>query len=852
MTFEATNAQTSGLGFTGQSVKRVEDDRFLVGEGRFVADINPEGVLHAAFVRSPYPHARVTRIDVSTARRMPGVVRVFTGSEINELTNRVPPLASIKGVYSPLYTIMSDDVVRHVGDPVAVVIAESRPLAEDAVEQVVVDYDPLEPVPDVDRAVEPSAAQIWPKADGNVLADTTDTFGDINDAFTKAEVVVTERFDSHRLTNQPMETKGILAEVDPATRHLTLHSTTQAPNVLRWIAAGITVNQGPGRSLRQFAVNKKRRKAFVGAAREFLKDQREELRKQDPAAMKTQRKAENAMGTLMRMGLGLLAADDFPTVKTADIGGGFGCKGAVTREELTVVAVAKTMGRSVQWIEDRVENLTNGGQAREERFTLSLALDRDGTFHGLRCDAVIDHGAYPGFPFGAAITSLMWKVYMPGPYDFKAFHLETRIVATNKGTVVPYRGPWAHETWVRERLIDIAAEKIGMTPGDLRRKNMIGDDKLPMSMITGPDLDATMSAKKTLERALELIDMDQLDRDKADAKQRGHRIGLGLATYHEAAPGPPNFGDSLQPGNAMLLFEDGRATVEEDGRIVMYTAQSPHGQSHQTTYAQVVADEFGVAMDDVDIVWGDTDRTPFSVIGTGGSRGAPMGAGVMRSTAREVRRQVVSVAADMLEANPDDIEISDGTIHVAGVPARGVSYADVAAKAKSEKGITSGPVFEHVDRYTGTGNGGWSVATHVAVVDIDLETGFVTIPRYLVVEDCGRIINPAIVDGQVRGGVAQGIGAVFYEKMNYDESANLASTTYMDYLIPTAMEIPAIEVDHMETITGGDGDSRGTGEGGMIGAPPALGNAVSDALGVQVTELYLPPHRILELAGVLG
>ncbi len=505
----------------------------------------------------------------------------------------------------------------------------------------------------------------------------------------------------------------------------------------------------------------------------------------------------------------------------------------------------------MQWIEDRVENLLDGGHAREERFTVSIAVDDDGTMKGMKVDAVLDQGAYPAFPISSALTVLLWKVYMPGSYNFEAFELNAKIVATNKGKVVPYRGPWANETWMRERMVDIVAAELDMDPFAFRAKNIMREGSMPEAMITGPKLDETMSVAKTFDRALEMIDFDQLADDKAAAKARGHRLGLGICCYHEAAPGPPNFAASIQPGSDVLMYEDGRAEIQADGRITMYTSQSPHGQSHQTTYKQIAADEFGVAMEDVEIVWGDTDRTQFSFLGTGGSRGGPMGGGVMRVTARELRSQVVAAAADMLEASPSDIEIIDGNIHVAGVPSRGITYTDVAAKVAKDKNVTTGPVFSESMKYEGVGNGGWSVATHVAWVDIDLETGLVEIPRYLVVEDCGPIINPGIVDGQVRGGVAQGIGAVFYERLYYDDDATQMSTTYMDYLIPTAMEIPPIEIEHMETLTEGENDARGVGEGGMIGAPAALTNAVSDALGVQVTEQYLPPFRLLELAGVI-
>ena len=563
--------------------------------------------------------------------------------------------------------------------------------------------------------------------------------------------------------------------------------------------------------------------------------------------MKSQLKKDRSLLKHMsQMGLGLLAKDDYPTITSVDIGGGFGAKGPVAREDLPIAIAALRLGKTVQWIEDRVENLTDGGHAREERFHVEVAVDDDGTMKGLRVDAVVDAGAYPSFPFGASMLPGMWKVYMP-----EAFQLRTRVVATNKGRFVPYRGPWANETFMRERAIDAVAAELGMSPTDVRAKNMMTEADAPSHFLTGPTIDETMSTRKTFERAVEMIDSDEIAQMKAEAEARNHRIGLGIASYHEAAPGPPDFADAMSPGAGILVKEDGRATIEADGRIIMYTSQVPHGQSHQTTYKQVVADEFGVSMDDVEINWGNTDKSQFSFIGTGGSRGGPLGAGVMRKTARQVKSEMVELAADMLEANKDDIQIVDGNIHVLGVPARGLSFADVAGEAAKRNGVSAGPVFSYAEKYAGVGNGGWSCATHVAVVDIDLDTGQVEIPKYLVVEDCGPIINPAIVDGQVRGGVAQGIGAVFYENAYYDDDANLLTTTYMDYLIPTAMEIPEIEIEHLETLTTGENDFRGVGEGGMIGAPAVLCNAVSDALGVQITEQYLPPTRILELAGVI-
>lgn len=843
--------QTSGLGFVGQRVRRIEDERFLIGEGTYVADINPDGVLHAAFLRSPFAHATITSIDISAARKVDGVVKVFTGAELNAITNQFPPFFTIPGLYTPQYTCLSEDRVRHIGDPVAVVVATSRYIAEDALELIEVDYEDLEPVGTIDTALSLTSEPLWERAKGNVVAEFDDTYGDLAATFSKADRVITRTLNCPRQTNQPMETRGTLVMVDD-DGHLEIHNTSQAPHFLKWAIAALLDDERTRDSLRSFATDKDRRSAFFGAAKDFVAGNKEKLGQQNPKGLIDQlRKEPSTLLNMNKIGAGLVGAKGFPTVKARDIGGGFGSKGSVSREDIAIAAAAKSLGRSVQWIEDRVENLLDGGQAREERFTVSIAVDNDGTLRGIDVDAVVDQGAYPTFPIPAALIPQLWKVYMPGPYDFEAFRLRSRVVSTNKGRTVPYRGPWANETWMRERMLDIVAEELGMDAGELRAKNVLREESMPPAMITGPTLDKTMSAAKTLDHALSLIDRDQLAADKAAAEARGKRLGLGIASYHEAAPGPPNFWESVQPGSDVLLYEDGRAELEADGTINVYTSQSPHGQSHQTTYTQVVADQLGVAMEDVNVVWGNTDRTQFTLLGTGGSRGGPLGAGVLRETSSALRERVVAVAADMLEAAPADIEIISGNIHVAGVPAKGISYGEVAAKISADERITDGPVIAEELRYEGVGNGGWSVATHLAWVEVDLETGMVEIPRYIVVEDCGPIINPGVVDGQARGGVAQGIGAVFYERHFYDEHAQLMTTTYMDYLIPTAMEIPNVEVVHLETLTDGVNDARGVGEGGMIGAPAALTNAVSDALGVQVTEQYLPPFRLLEIAGII-
>lgn len=842
-------------GLVGQSVTRVEDDRLLTGSGRYVADVDPPGVLHAAFLRSPLAHAHIKSIEVAAAKRAPGVVAVFTGADIALLTRPFPPFFMLPGLYNPSFFAMSADRVRHVGDLVALVVAESRYAADDGLELIVVDYEPLPPVASIAQALSPTSEPVWEKARGNVLYDFTDTFGHVDAVFAAADRVITERFSCHRQSNQPMETRGTVIEVDPDDGHLTVHSATQSSHLLRWVIAALTGKRSTLSSLRRFITDAERRRGFVTAAREFIRANAHELRRQDPAGMRAQfRKDRTSVIGVNLLGIGLLGKDDFPTVKADDIGGAFGSKAQVAREDIALAAAAIDLGRSVKWVEDRVENLTDGGQAREEDLAVSIAVDHDGTFRGLKVDIIVDQGAFPGFPAGAPSFTRIMKTMFPGSYHWDAFEMRSRVVVTNKGKYVSYRGPWANETWARERMIDVVARALGLPPAEVRLKNMIDESDMPTAMITGPKVDETMSTKKTLARAIELMNPQAFENERQAAAD-DRCLGLGMACYHEAAPGHYEYWDSINPGTNLLLAERARTTVGRDGAITVYTPQMPHGQSHETTFGQIVADELGVPREDVRLVWGDTDKTLFTIAGTGGSRGAPIGGGAVRKASREVRQLIAERAAQMLEAAPDDIEIVAGKVHVKGVPSRSLTFAEIAQEAAAaERDRTAAP-FDVTSTYRGHSDCGWSTATHACIVEIDLETGRVKIPRYVVVEDCGPVINPAVVDGQVRGGVAQGIGAVLYERCAYDDAANPQATTYMDYLIPTAMEVPDIEVHHLQSLSPGENDFRGIGEGGMIGAPAALTNAIEDALasfGARVTDQYLPPTRILQLANVIG
>ncbi len=865
--------------YVGHRVARVEDPRLLTGHGSYVDDVTVPGMLHAHFVRSPFPHADILGIDVDAARRHPGVVAVYTGADMEALTHPFMGFLPLPDLYHPMFFALAVDRVRLVGDPVALIIAESRYVAEDAAQLVVVDYDELQPIATIEHALDPTRDAIWPGPHGNVLQRDRRDYGDVDAAFAGADRVLRETFVQHRYSNQPMETRGCVAEVDPVVGTVEYHSATQNSHLMKWSLAALTGRQPVWQSLVDIARQRERMAGLLQKAKAMAAANKaaavEKAAEEHHAAPKHVHLVEEPIGEglqapaspgksmaqtflrepvriahLARMLLGLLARDPvtLPRVTAQDIGGAFGVKVLPTREDVAVLAAAVDLGRSVKWIEDRNEHLLVAGQAREETLEVEAALRDDGTLLGMRVHMAMDQGAYPAFPFSAAMYPMMVRTMMPGPYRLPALGFTTTITASNKATYVAYRGPWAVETWVRERMLDISARALGIGRDEIRLRNIIGPDELPRKMLTGPTLDIRMSARTTLERALEVADLASWPAKQVAARAEGRCVGLGFATFIEAAPGPPDFQESIMPGGSggLLAGEPARSELEADGTVSVYTQQMPHGQGHETTLAQVAADALGVPIEQVRVRYGDTSITPFGLSGTGGSRSAPMAGGAVTYSARALRDQVLDVAADLLEAPREDLMVDDGNVHVAGVPSISVTFADVAAARPGEQ-LRSDFSFDGAE-------GGWAQATHVCWVEVDLETGRVHIDRYVAVEDCGELINPNVVDGQVSGGVVQGIGAVLYEKSFYDDQANFQAGTFMDYLLPTAAEVPEIEIHHVETPTDIEIKYRGVGEGGMIVAPAALTNAIEDALahlGVRITEQHLPPARILELAGVI-
>ena len=844
----------------GARVQRVEDPRLLTGKGRYVDDLTVPGMAHAAFLRSPFPHARIVSIDVAAARALPGVRTVLTGADMQKMTGAFLGMMPFDGLYDPPFFALAVDRVRLVGDPVAIVVADTRRVAEDGCELIDVEYEALPAVANMAQALDPSRPPIWPKARGNVLYRGKNSYGDVDRAFADADRVITRTFEQHRHSNQPMETRGTVAEFDPVTGELILHSATQSAHSMRWAVALLLGNQPIWQSVRKMTINREHTKKFAVATRAYIKANPSLLgigKQMMPAMGRAAMREPMRVAYLMRSMLALIAKNpgEIPTVIAGDVGGAFGAKNLVSREDVALSAAALHLGRSVKWIEDRNEHLTVGGQAREETLEIQVAVKDDGTILGFRVGMTMDVGAYPGFPFGAPLFGRFIEAMIPGPYRLRGLEFETVFTASNKGTYVAYRGPWAAETWVRERMMDVLARQLGISRAEIRLRNMIGPDELPTKMVTGPALDVRMSARVTLEKALELADFDGWEARKEAARADGRCVGLGFATYIEAAPGPPGFADFVMPGlGTMFGAEPARMVLEADGMVTVHTQQVPHGQGHETTLAQVAADQLGVPMSGVRVKYGNTRVSPFGMVGTGGSRSAAMAGGAVTVAASELRDRIVDVAADLLEASPADLLVEGGRVFVQGTPSIAVTLPEVANEAmRRGPEVPGGGAMLVTGEWDG-GDGGWAQATHVCWVEIDLETGQVNIDRYLVVEDCGELINPAIVDGQIRGGVAQGVGAVLYEKSTYDDEGNFKAGTFMDYLIPTSMEIPEIEIHHVETPSSIKANYRGAGEGGMIGAPAAITNAIEDALsefGVTITEQHLPPTRILELAGVI-
>jgi len=770
----------------GARLRRREDARFLTGQGQYVADLALTGTLHAAFLRSSHAHALITRVDVSRAREAAGVAACFTAAD---LAGRVRPLVapSRMKTYRPTqFPVLAEGKARYVGEAVAVVVAESRYAAEDALDLIEVEYAPLPVVADLEKALAPSTPLVHQAAATNALLSRTFSQGDAAEALAGAACVVRDRFRFHRHAGIAMENRGCLAEHRPAERLLTLWTSTQVPGIVR------------------------------DALAEVLDLPAQRIR-----------------------------------VVAPDVGGGFGIKTVVYPEEIAVCALAMALGQPIKWVSDRREDLLTSTQAWDEIIDAELGVDADGTILGLRARVLADVGAYSIYPWTASIEVIQVVAFLPGPYRVPHYHAEGLGVATNKAPMGPYRGVGRPvSVFVMEALLDRAARRLDMDPAEIRRRNLIRPEELPYRSPSGIVWDSG-AFRETLARACDAADYEGLRAEQGRARAAGRHIGIGLASYVELT----GVGSAIpvSPGADIATGTEG-ATVRVDpgGGVTAIFGLACHGQGHETTLAQVVAAELGVRVDDVRVVHGDTALSPHGT-GTYASRSAVLGGGAAILAARAIRNKALTIAAHQLEVAAGDLELLEGMVSVRGVPDRAISLAQVAAAAyaggkRLPRGLEPGlEATRFYDPYFGTA----SNATHLALVEVDPATCAVSVLRYLVVEDCGRIINPLIVEGQAIGGVVQGIGAALLEELVYAEDGQLLTGSLMDYLIPTAAEVPPVEVLHVEipspTTLGG---FKGVGEGGTIGAPAAIANAVADALaplGVAITELPVTSERLFRL-----
>ncbi|MBT6977249.1 MAG: xanthine dehydrogenase family protein [Rhodospirillaceae bacterium] len=770
----------------GARVQRVEDPRLLTGHGTFIDDINLPGTLHIAFARSDYAHARITRVDTADAAAMPGVFGVFTASDISDLFNPIRATSRMADYHATELPVLAGSKARFVGEPVVAVAAESRYLAEDAAEKIYISYEELGAVVDPVAAAEPDAPVLHDDVGSNVILTRTFMRGDVDEAMASAPIRVGDSFRMHRKTPTTMENRGYLADYDQGRRALTLHSTSQVPGIVR--DALVEMLDIPGNRLR---------------------------------------------------------------VVAPDVGGGFGGKGALYREEVLVCVLARLLGRPVKWLSDRMEDLMSTNQAFDERIEAELACDEQGHILGLRAEVTGDVGAYSAYPWTATVEPVQVVSFLPGPYRVPHYRGRVRGVTTSKAPMGAYRGVGRPiSTFVMERLIDMAAAKLSLDPLEMRRRNMVRAEEFPYKAASGIVWDRA-GFMECLDAVTERLDYQGLRESQAEARERGRWVGIGLASYAEltglgsriaVAPGMP-----VNTGT-----ESANIRIDSSGAVTAYFGIASHGQGLETTLAQVVAEELGVRVGDVEVIHGDSAIVAHGT-GTYASRSAVLAGGAAIMSARAVREQVLKAASHILEADAGDIDAANGKIFVKGTD-KSISFRDLARAVYSEMGRLPREVREDIeleatrtyDPFFGTA----TPATHLAMLEIDPETYQVKILRYGVAEDCGRIINPLIADGQVHGGVAQGIGAALMEEVVYDDAGQILTASLMDYVVPTAAEIPSMEVIHLETeLPNNIGGFRGMGEGGTIGAPAAIANAIADALALNVNELPMTPERLFRLVG---
>ncbi len=766
----------------GASVRRVEDYRFITGQGTYVDDINRPGQSYAVFVRSPHAHAKIKSVDTSKAAKAPGVVAVFTGKDTS--ADKVGGLICgwvVKGKdgqphKAPAHPVLAVDTVRYVGDHVAMVIADTLGQARDAAELVEVDYDVLAPVVDPVGATKAGAPLLHADAPGNICYDWE--LGDkaaTEAAFKNAAHVVKLDLYNNRLIPNAMEPRAAIGEYDRATDTLTCYSTSQNPHVLRLILC-----------------------AFIYGMPEH------KLR-----------------------------------VVAPDVGGGFGSKIFCYAEETACTWAAKKINRAVKWTADRSESFMADAHGRDHQTHAELAVDKSGKFLGLRVSTVANLGAYLS-TFATCVPSYLYATLLAGQYTTPAIYAEVKTVFTNTAPVDAYRGAGRPEaTYVVERIVEIAARQLKMDPAELRRRNFIDPGAFPYQTPVALQYDSG-NYNLAMTEALKLADYAGFQKRRAESERRGKLRGIGFAAYIEACGiAPSAVVGSL--GCGVGLWESAQVRFNPTGSVLVYTGSHSHGQGHETTFAQVVADKFGIPMENIEIVHGDTSKVPMGM-GTYGSRSLAVGGSAIVRACDKLIEKGKKIAAHLLEASVQDIEFAEGNFKVAGtdkaVPIGQVVFASYVPH-NYPKDLEPG--FEDSGFYDPL-NFTYPAGTHIAEVEIDPDTGAITVANWCAVDDFGKIVNPMIVEGQVHGGIAQGIGQALLEGAVYDkQSGQLLTGSFMDYTMPRADDLPNFKVGTTETPCPHNPlGVKGCGEAGAIAAPAALMNAITDALG---TEIDMPATR---------
>ena len=775
----------SGEKLVGQAVRRTEDARLLCGMGRYVDDIEFANGLHMSVYRSDKPYAKVISIDIEKAKDLPGVFGVYIWSDIADCIKPAVATSRMADYQSTAIYPLANGVVRYVGEPIAVILAADRYIAEDALNLLEVQLDPLAIENDPVKASQPKAPLLHEDLISNILVKRSFAKGEIDQALKNAPVVVEGEFRFHRKTPMALENRVYLAEYIKSRDSLMLYSSSQVPGIIR-----------------------------------------------------------DALAELLD-----LPGSRFNVI-SPDVGGGFGGKTSLYPEEMIVCALAYKLKRSIKWTGDRLEDLISTSQGFDERIKAKLALDSDGKITGLFAEVISDIGAYSIYPWTAGIEPVQVISFMPGPYRVPAYLGSVIAVTTPKAPTGPYRGVGRPtSTFVMERLMNMAAKKLAVDPVELRLKNMVAPEEFPYKTPSGIVWDHS-AFTEGLKAASDIFSYQERREYQAQARTQGKLIGIGVASYAElsgigskisASPGMP-----INTGTDTCVL-----SLDSTGAITAAFGCAAHGQGHETTLAQVVADELGANIKDIHVITGDSTAVPHGT-GSYASRTAVLSSGAGILAAQELKSRMASMAAYLLNTSEDDLRFRNSHIEQLSAPNK-IEFVKLAKTVYSEMGRIPAEyrqelsVTKTYDPIFGT----TSSATHLVEVEVDPITFKVDIKRYVIAEDCGRMINPLIVDGQIRGAVAQGIGAALLEEVVYDPEGQLLTASLVDYAIPTALEIPDIKIVHMDTTAPNTlGGFRGVGEGGTIGSPAAIANAITDALSgfaCEVNELPATPERIFQL-----